>query len=197
MKKVVKRITIILFIFIIMVTLSTLFVVFFPRTNINENVYEYGIVFGAAIRPKNNMSDTLKSRMNRALELYHRGIIKKLIFTGAKDNQIRPGEPMVMKAYAIKNMVNENDIILDEKGDNTFKSILNINEYISDSSSKVFISSNFHIPRIYITAKILGVKNFYIDSSVSESEKIVFLVFRESLAIWYYTFLSIFYKIFV
>ena len=196
MKKTLKLLLGLIIVFFILISITTIFIVLFPKSNIEETTYEYGVVFGAAIRPNNNMSNTLKSRMDKAIDMYHKGIIKKMVLSGAKENQIRPGEPMVMKLYAIKKMVNKDDIILDEKGDDTFKTLINIKNSI-DEPTKIFISSNFHIPRIYITAKIIGIKNFAIESSINENEQNVFFIFRESVAIWYYLFISIFYKLFI
>lgn len=160
-----------------------------PPLKDKDKIFQYGVVFGAAIRSKGRLSATLKSRMDTAILLYKSGTVKKLFLSGAKIGIIKPGEPIAMKNYALSKGVEPSDIILDENGDNTLKTVYHSKKLQSKGSkdaSILYISSFFHLARIRVTAKILGVKNYSSYPSENNHPKILYFVFRESIAIWYY-----------
>lgn len=197
MKKKFFKISIFLF-FLFVIFLSVGFLmVYFQREGSfqKDKVYEYGVVFGAAIRSKNRLSKTLESRMDSAITLYKEGSIKKILLSGAKIGQIKPGEPMAMFHYALSKGVRPEDLLLDEAGDNTLATIANTRRLIPGASQRsiLFISSYFHLARIDLTASIAGFKNYHTYSSDTEHPRIVYFVFREAVAIWYYLLLSLFY----
>lgn len=93
-------------------------------SNIKDNgkTSKYGLVFG------NSM--LIKERVAKAVELYNNKRIQKVIFMDGtngvsnQNNSIIP-EADKMKELAIEAGINENDIILDNKSNNTFENIDN------------------------------------------------------------------------
>jgi SanA protein len=182
-----------LFLFVFFIALGVLMVfVYHQEDNVPNRSYDYGVVFGAAIRPHGRLSETLKSRMLTAIQLYREGTVKKLILSGAKKNQMKPGEPRSMYRFAVKHGIPPENLILDEMGDSTMETILNVKKKFRNRAPQIlFISSFFHLARIQITARILGIPYFDAYPSENEHPKIVYFVFREAVAIWYYLFKSL------
>lgn len=196
-----KAIKIGLFLFLIgvlfFVTSMILVFTFKKGTFTEKKIYDYGVVFGAAIRPKGKLSNTLESRMKTAIKLYQEGSVKKLVLSGAVKNQMYPGEPKSMYDFALAHGVKPEDLIIDEQGDSTFETIINTKKIIPQSPqvSILFISSFFHLARIQLTAKIVKIPNFSLYPSEINHPKIAYFVFREAVALWYYVLKAFYYKI--
>jgi vancomycin permeability regulator SanA len=161
---------------------------------------QYGIVFGAAIRTQGKLSPTLKNRMDDAIWLYKRKRIGALILSGSKSHQMAPGEPMAMRNYAITKGVRKRDIVLDERGDNTYLSLKNIASLKQKfpHSSIVYISSRWHIPRIELLSSMIGMKDFkifYRRRKIRWNTLFQKSIGREILALWSYIFFYPFYKV--
>ncbi|HCL57012.1 MAG TPA: hypothetical protein DHW82_08405 [Spirochaetia bacterium] len=200
-KKLVRLFLIFLFLIVLFPAVGVLCVYFYHEGDYQEkNIYDYGVVFGAAIRSQGRLSGTLKSRMMIAIKLYKDGTVKKLIFSGSVKNQIKPGEPKTMYQFAVDHQVHPEDIILDEKGDNTLATILNVKKTYFQNGSKpkiLFISSFFHLARIKLTSSILGMGDscglYPSDTNnpdQADRSKLAYFVFREAVAIWYYVLKS-------
>jgi vancomycin permeability regulator SanA len=197
-KKIIRFFIIIIALFIFFIGIGILTVYVNDNGDFkHEEVYDYGVVFGAAIRSKGKLSETLKSRMQTAIRLYQKGVIKKMILSGSGKNQVKPGEPKAMLLFALANQVKEEDIILDEGGVNTLKTLLYIAQFSRNfnSSPKIlFISSYFHLARIKMSANILGIKNFNTFPSEVNHPKVFYFVFREAVAIWFYMIQSFYHQ---
>lgn len=104
------------------------------------------LVLGAAAYPA-RLSDVLQDRMDTAIELYNSEKVQKLILTGA------PNEVEKMMEYAIEKGVEENDIIEDPEGLNTFASIKNA-DHISEM---IIVTQSYHLPRALFIADHFGI----------------------------------------
>lgn len=182
LKRLIKIFLLLALVPITMIAIGVITVFVYHNGNKKNVIYDYGIVFGAALRGKGKLSGTLESRMQTAIRLYHEGSVKKLVLSGAKD----PSEPMSMFQYALSKNVAPKDILLDEDGENTLKTIQNAKKKFADAGRILFISSSFHLARIKMTAFIIGIRNADICPSDTPHPKVISFVFRESLAIWYY-----------
>lgn len=116
--------------------------------NIEESFKEakYCIVFG------NSM--LIHERVNTAVLAYKSGRIKKIIFSGgsggiSNQNGDDIAEAIKMKKLAIKMGVNESDILIDDKSNNTFENIENSFKLINNEKiDKIaIITSQFHLKR--------------------------------------------------
>lgn len=112
---------------------------------------EYALVFG------NTM--LIKERVNTSVDAYKRGRIKKIIFMGGangvsnKDNSIIP-EAIKMKELAVAMGISEEDILIDDKSNNTFENVENaMNLLPNDVNHISIITSEFHLKRCYAILK--------------------------------------------
>ena len=140
------------------------------------------IVFGAGITKSGEPSPALKSRLDKAIELYHKGNIIKIFDSG------RLPETIVMKNYLKKNMINPDDIISDPMGIDTYYTIDDASVYgmvYNMTNIYVFISQKYHIPRIMHIVKKMKINNTDFISAdmknVDPFSNFIF-IFRESFA---------------
>ena len=116
--------------------------------NIDDNGKSsiYGLVFG------NSM--LINERVGTAVDAYRNNRIKKIIFSGGSNgisNQDKDvvSEAIKMKNLAIKLGVNEEDILIDDKSNNSFENVENSFNLIGNEniSSIAIITSEFHMKR--------------------------------------------------
>lgn len=148
-------------------------------TNIEEvEEKNVALVLGAAAYP-NGLSDILRDRMDSAIELYNAEKVQKLIMSGA------PNEVEKMVEYALENGVEENDLIEDVKGLNTFASIQNA----SQISEIIIITQRYHLPRALFLANYFGIDAIGFASDKSTYEKMFEFkkreIFASSKTMWY------------
>jgi SanA protein len=129
------------------------------------------LVLGAAAYPT-RMSDILKDRVDSAIELYNSDKITKIIMSGA------PNEVEKMVEYALSQGVEENDLIEDPEGLNTFASIKNA----GNISKLIIVSQKYHLPRALFIANNFGIESYGFASDRHSYDKIFDFKVRELLA---------------
>ncbi len=114
------------------------------------------IVFGAALWP-NGLSPMLRDRVDRAVELYRAGKVRKLLMSG--DNRfLYYDEPGKMAEYAMKLGVPREDVVMDFAGRRTYDTCYRARR-IFGVKSAILVTQGFHIPRALFTCNHLGVKS--------------------------------------
>jgi len=123
-------------------------IAFFGTTNYAKKA-EVAVVFGARVYPSYTISLTLQQRMAAGIDLYERGLVKKIYLTGGIDAD-GIDETVGMKRYALAQGVPASAIIIDNKGDNTDLSVTDTVAYFKEHGiTKVLAVSQFyHLPRI-------------------------------------------------
>jgi uncharacterized SAM-binding protein YcdF (DUF218 family) len=127
------------------------------------------VVLGAAVW-NSDVSPVFRERINHGIDLYRKGKVKKLIFTGGQGNPGEPTESSAAQQYAMKNGVPRDDILIEEQSHNTYENI----EYAKDLAdrngiSKVLIVSDpLHMRRATTMARDAG---FVADPSPTPSTK--------------------------
>ena len=123
----------------------------------------YGLVFG------NSM--LIKERVATAVEAYKNKRIQKVIFSGGsngisnQNNDTTP-EAIKMKNLAIKMGIKEEDILVEDKSNNSFENVDNTFKLIQGKNvtSLAIISSEFHLKRcMAIIKKKKPQKGFLVD----------------------------------
>lgn len=109
---------------------------------------KYGLVFG------NSM--LIKERVTTAVNLYNNERVKKLIFMGGvngvsnQDNS-NEAEAIKMKKLALQLGVKEEDILVDDKSNNSFENVDNALEIIGSELESldniIVVTSEFHLKR--------------------------------------------------
>ena len=111
------------------------------------------LILGAGVFPGGVPSPILADRVYTGVELYRAGRVKKLLMTG--DNSLKDyDEPTVMKDYAIKLGVPEEDIVLDYAGFRTYDSLYRARDIFS-LTDIIIVTQDFHLSRsLYISNKL-------------------------------------------
>ncbi len=110
------------------------------------------IVFGAAVYGQNLPGPAIKRRVEAAVELYKKGVIKRLILSGGKGSGVRTSEADVMRALATENGVKGTDITIEDQSHSTWENIANTRNLTLDCESVVAISDQYHLARIELLA---------------------------------------------
>jgi uncharacterized SAM-binding protein YcdF (DUF218 family) len=115
------------------------------------------IVLGAAVWGA-NVSPIFRERINHGIDLYRKGKVRKLIFTGGQGNKNEPTESSAARQYAIQNGVHPDDILIEEQSHTTYENILYARQ-LADAHGlqKVLIVSDpLHMKRAVAMARDVG-----------------------------------------
>ncbi|MBN1533531.1 MAG: YdcF family protein [Spirochaetes bacterium] len=80
------------------------------------------IVLGAAVW-RDQPSPVFKERINHAIGLYKRGMVKKIIFTGARDSRNEAPASEVARRYAMARRVPSRDILVETQSRTTLENL--------------------------------------------------------------------------
>ena len=131
-------------------------------------IYSYGsvasdkqadaaVVLGAAVWSQ-NVSPVFRERINHALDLYRRGKVQKIIFTGGQGNSNEPTEAAAARTYAQANGIPIRDILIEQKSHTTFENVLNAKQLADANNLKtvLLVSDPMHMKRAMTMARDLG-----------------------------------------
>ncbi|HSZ24082.1 MAG TPA: YdcF family protein [Cytophagaceae bacterium] len=146
------------------------------------------LILGNKVNTDGTLSNRLKSRVEKGLELYNQKMAPKIIVSGGlgKEGYYEARE---MRNYLLERGIPANDIIMDDKGLTTYETMLN---YIPFSkqyhlNSVIIVSQFYHIYRSKTMLQTLGVKNIYTAHSHYFEIMDIYSLAREFVA--YYGFL--------
>jgi vancomycin permeability regulator SanA len=115
------------------------------------------IVFGARVEGNGDPSNTLYDRTVTAVELYHAGRARKLLFTGGNR------EPEVMKRVALESGIPEADIVLDDMGIRTYESCARAKQVFGIESA-ILVTQDYHLARSIYLCRSMGVDSIGVDA---------------------------------
>ena len=131
-------------------------------------IYSYGsvavdkeadaaVVLGAAVWSQ-NVSPVFRERINHAVDLYRKGKVRKLIFTGGQGNSNEPTEAAAASSYAQANGIPIQDILVEQKSHTTFENIVNAKQLADANSLKtvLIVSDPMHMKRAMTMARDVG-----------------------------------------
>ena len=81
------------------------------------------VVLGAAVWGA-EVSPVFRERINHGIDLYRKGRVRKLIFTGGRGNSGEPTESSAARRYAMRSGVPAADILIEEESHTTYENIL-------------------------------------------------------------------------
>jgi uncharacterized SAM-binding protein YcdF (DUF218 family) len=139
---------------------------------IATRIYTYGnnvvdvqadaaIVLGAAVWG-NEVSPVFRERINHAIELYRSGKVRKVIFTGGQGNRNEQTEAAAARAYAMRNGVPENDILIEETSHTTYENVVNAKQLADAHGLKkvLLVSDPMHMKRAVAMAGDIGLEAY-------------------------------------
>lgn len=131
-------------------------------------IYRYGqesvdikadaaVVLGAAVWSK-DVSPVFRERINHAIDLYKRGQVRKIIFTGGQGNPSEPTEAGAARSHAVANGVPAHDILVEQKSHTTYENILYAKQLADANNLKkiLLVSDPLHMRRAVTMAQDLG-----------------------------------------
>jgi uncharacterized SAM-binding protein YcdF (DUF218 family) len=115
------------------------------------------VVLGAAVW-SSDVSPVFRERINHAINLYHAGKVKKLIFTGGRGNPGESTEAAAARDYAIYRGVSAGDILVEENSHTTYENILYAREVANAQGLRkvLIVSDPLHMKRAVTMSNDVG-----------------------------------------
>ena len=136
------------------------------------------IVLGAKVNGT-EISNTLKLRLDQAIEYYNKHKSVNIIVSGGQGNDENITEALAMKNYLISNGVNSNNIIEENKATTTLENIIYSKKILDNMNNKgkvLIVTSDYHLFRGRLIASILGIENEGLCSTSSISGRLYYMI---------------------
>lgn len=153
--------------------------------NINEtkHIYKYEnvdamVILGAKVNGE-EVSKTLKLRLDKAIEYYNKDNSINIIVSGGQGTDENITEALAMKRYLEVNGVDSNNIIEENKATTTLENIIYSKEILDDMDIKgkvLIVTSDYHLFRGRFIASILGIRNEGLCSMSSLSGRLYYMI---------------------
>lgn len=141
------------------------------------------VVFGNKVNEDGTLSPRLKARLDKSIELYQEKQIKDILVSGGLGKE-GYWEGTEMKKYLIKSKIPADNILVDNFGDNTEKTVINTIR-IADSlkyDKIISVSQFYHQTRIKKLFREHHFKNIESSSPKYFEVRDLYSVFREFFA---------------
>src|SRR5688500_10028086 len=115
------------------------------------------VVLGAAVWSQ-QVSPVFRERINHAMELYRRGRVHKIIFTGGQGNRNEPTEAAAARAYAVSNGISPSDILIEQRSHTTYENLVYAKQLADTHGLKkvLIVSDPMHMKRAIAMAQDVG-----------------------------------------
>ncbi len=115
------------------------------------------LVFGAAVRSQHSAGPGIDRRVRKAVSLYQKGFVRRLLFTGGKGSPTQESEAAVMRTLALRLGVDPEDVATEDRSRSTWENLQNSRSIAENCTGKVIaVSDRYHLARIEIFAKEQG-----------------------------------------
>ncbi|MBL7545520.1 MAG: YdcF family protein [Bdellovibrionaceae bacterium] len=92
---------------------------------------DVGIVLGSKVNTDGSLSNRLKARLDKAVQLYRQGYLKYIIVSGGLGREGH-NEAIVMRKYLVASNIPESQLLVDDQGIDTWSSAKNCFAIIND-----------------------------------------------------------------
>lgn len=150
------------------------------ETAINLNDIDCIVVLGCKVYPNGVLSDMLKDRVSKGIELYNSKVSPKLLMSGDHGRE-EYNEVEAMKQAAVNSGVESTDIFMDHAGFSTYESIYRAKE-IFGADKIVIVTQRYHLYRALYIAEQLGIEAYGVESDLHIYQNQSKREFREILA---------------
>jgi uncharacterized SAM-binding protein YcdF (DUF218 family) len=129
------------------------------RNTTSDGPADAAIVLGAAVWTT-EVSPVFKERINHAINLYRKGRVRKLIFTGGQGNSGEPTEASAACFYALQSGLPASDILIEDKSHTTYENILNAKQLADAHGIRtvLIVSDPLHMKRAVTMARDAGLE---------------------------------------
>jgi uncharacterized SAM-binding protein YcdF (DUF218 family) len=155
-KKLAKTVLVILLVIAFAAGLMAWRVYSFGNTT-SDGPADAAVVLGAAVWTK-EPSPVFKERINHAINLYRKGRVRKLIFTGGQGNPDEPTEAVAARDYALQSGLPASAILIENKSHTTYENILNAKQLADTQGIRtvLIVSDPLHMKRAMTMARDVG-----------------------------------------
>lgn len=184
MKKILtpKKLALIFLSLILLYLISMLAIIFY---GLKDNLFKADliVVLGSKVSPDGDPSLGLSARLNKAIDIYNEGYAPKILVSGGTGKE-GYDESLAMANYLIKRGIPSKSIIRDAEGNNTRATANHTYQYMQQNqlSSVIIVSQYYHIARIKLAFKKLGIKKIGYGSPLYSSIRDLYAVPREIIA---------------
>ena len=138
------------------------------------------LVLGCLVKADGRPSDMLQDRLQRGVELYHKGAAPKLLMSG-DHGRVDYDEVATLKQYAIDSGIPSENIFMDHAGFSTYESIYRAKE-IFQAEKILIVTQEYHLYRALYIANRLGLEAYGVSSDYRTYIGQAMRDFREMLA---------------
>jgi|GEM_PF-119099 len=119
------------------------------------------VVLGAAVWSQ-QVSPVFRERINHAMELYRRGRVHKIIFTGGQGNRNEPTEAAAARAYAVSSGISSRDILIEQRSHTTYENLVYAKQLADAHGLKkvLIVSDPMHMRRAIAMAQDVGLEAY-------------------------------------
>ncbi len=156
MKRIAKTVSILFSVAVLAAGLLAWHIYSFGNSSSNDRA-DAAVVLGAAVWTT-NVSPVFRERINHAINLYRRGQVRKLIFTGGQGNPGEPTESAAARDYALQSGIPASDILIEEKSHTTYENIMYAKQLADTHGIKnvLIVSDPLHMKRAMAMATDAG-----------------------------------------
>lgn len=162
-------------------------IIVFDGLNDELEITDTAVVLGNKVELNGQPSERLKSRLDRAAQLYEKGYFKYIIVSGGIGKE-GFDEAEVMKEYLREFEIPEDHIIEDSEGYNTYMTAENAKVIMNEMEfgSVMVISQYHHITRTKLAFKKVGVEQVYSAHAKIFEYRDIYSLVREFIAYYKY-----------
>ena len=119
---------------------------------------DIAIVLGNRVYADGSLASWTKGRVDKALQLYRKGRVKKIFVSGGYSAENNYPEGKAMKAYLVEMGVPDSIVVEDNEGANTYLTARNFCKWNGDQkyTTVIVISQFYHITRSKFILKKMG-----------------------------------------
>lgn len=156
-----------------------------------ERPADCAVVFGARVYSTGHPSMALADRVDEAVRLYQRGVVSRIVMSGAVDAEAGFSEPVVMARRAEAAGVPREAIVIDEQGVDTASTVRNAARIMREEGMRttLVVTHYYHEPRAKMLFDRAGVRAYTVPARMSRRLlKEPYFVLRE-VAAYYHSLL--------
>lgn len=155
-KRVFKWLKIVVIVVVLAIGLTALRIYRYSSASTDMQA-DAAIVLGAAVWSQ-GVSPVFRERINHAIDLYRRGRVHKIIFTGGQGNRNEPTESAAAREYAVSNGVSPSDILIEQRSHTTYENLVFAKQLADVHGLKkvLVVSDPMHMKRAVAMAHDVG-----------------------------------------
>ena len=159
-RRVIKAVKIVISVVVIVIVVAAARVYMYESASPDMQA-DAAVVLGAAVWSQ-QVSPVFRERINHAMDLYRRGRVHKIIFTGGQGNRDEPTEAAAARAYAVSNGVLPRDILIEQRSHTTYENLLYAKQLADEHGLKkiLIVSDPMHMRRAIAMAEDVGLEAY-------------------------------------